>query len=193
MSVGDLLHPAEHAVAATQVAILAQSASRWYAAHLLLFVGLLLLVPGSLVLTSVAMDRRPGMGYAARLLLLASVGAFSAVFVFEMLLARIISEGADHAVAVLLLQTSQSPGILVALLPGLLAFFVGTALAAISLASATSPFRWPAFGYALGASLILAEIILAEVRLSQIGNIINLAAGIAVARLLLRHPSPHAA
>jgi hypothetical protein len=186
MSVGDLFHPAETHVAADQVAIVAQSASRWYTAHLLLFVGMLLLIPGFLVLTKVAGDRRPGAGYAARLLLLASVGAFSGVFVFEMLLGHFISAGADLAAAVVLLETFQSAEVFGALVPGLLVFFVGTALAVMSLASAADPFRWPALGFAFGASLILGEIILAEVLLSQIGNIVILVAGIAFARVLLR-------
>src|SRR4030095_12969857 len=86
MSVGDLFHPAESRDPAAQVAIVAGSPSRWYVAHLLLFLGMLLLVPGILTLTRVARDRRPAAGYAARLLLLVSVGAFSAVIVCEMLL-----------------------------------------------------------------------------------------------------------
>jgi hypothetical protein len=186
MSIGDLFHPAEHPGAATQVAIIVHSASRWYAAHLLLFVGLLLLVPGFLAITKVAMDRRPAAGYAARVLMLAGVAAFSAVIAFEMLLGRFIAERNDQAAATALLDTFQSPEIWMALVPGLLAFFVGTALAVVSLASAGDPFRWPALAYAVGASLILGEIILAKVLLSQIGNIIMLVAGTAFARLLLR-------
>jgi len=186
MSIGDLFHPAEHPRAAAQVAIIVHSASRWYAAHLLLFAGLLLLVPGFLAITNVAMDRRPAAGYAARLLLLVGVGAFSAVIAFEMLLGRFISERNDQAAAAALLDTFQSPEIWMALVPGLLAFFIGIALAVVSLASAGDPFRWPALGYALGASLILGEIILSKVLLSQIGNIIMFVAGTAFARLLLR-------
>lgn len=186
MSVGDLFHPPESPAAAAQVAIIRQSASRWYTAHLLLLVGLLLLVPGFLALTRVAMHRRPAAGYAARLLLLAAVGAFSAVFVFEMLLGRFIGAGADQAAAVTLLQIFQSAEIFAVLVPGLLAFFIGVALAVISLASTAGPFRWPALVLALGASLILAEIILAEVRLSQIGNVLTFVAGIAFAAALLR-------
>jgi len=186
MSVGDLLHPPETWVAADQVAILALSASRWYAAHLLLFVGILLLVPGLLVLTKLAMYRRPAAGYAARLLMLISVGALSAVFVSEMLLGRFISQGADQAAAITLLETFMSAQVFGALVPGLLAFFIGTGLAVMSLASAGSPFRWPALGFGLGALLILGEIILAEVLLSQIGNIVILVAGISFAVVLLR-------
>jgi hypothetical protein len=185
MSVGDLLHPAEDARPTAQVAIVAESPTRWFVAHLLLFVGILLLVPGLLALTKVAMDRRPRMGYAARLLLLASVGAFGAVFGFEMTLGSFTAKGGDQSSAVALLETFQSE-VFVALVPGLLAFFIGTGLAVMSLASAAGPFRWPALGLALGAALILGEIILAEVRLSQIGNLVSLAAGIAFARALLR-------
>src|SRR5512138_2585018 len=104
MSVGDLLHPAEDAAPAAQVAIVAQSASRWYSAHLLLFVGMLLLVPGFLAISRAAMDRKPRSAYAARVLLLASIGAFSGVFAFEMLLGRFITNGADQATAVVLLE-----------------------------------------------------------------------------------------
>ena len=38
MSVGDLMHPHETWDAAAQVAIVAESTSRWYVAHLLLFI-----------------------------------------------------------------------------------------------------------------------------------------------------------
>jgi hypothetical protein len=62
---------------------------------------------------------------------------------------------------------------------------VGTALFAFPLFEAAGPFRWPALGFALGAALILGEIILAEVLLSQIGNIVILGAATAFARLLL--------
>jgi len=46
--------------------------------------------------------------------------------------------------------------------------------------------RWPELLFALGALLIMGEIILAEVLLSQIGNILIFLAGVAFAWLLLR-------
>ena len=152
-----------------------------------MFVGLLLLVPGFLSLTAVAMDRKPRAGYAARVLLFAAVGAFAAVFLFEMLIGRFLSKGADQATAGLLLETFQVD-VFVVLVPGLLAFFIGVALAVVSLASTAGPFRWPALGLALGAVLILGEIISAQVLLSQIGNIVILVAGLAFARELLQGP-----
>jgi len=45
MSIGDLLHPEERMLPDDQIAIVAEHASRWYTAHLLLFIGMLLLVP----------------------------------------------------------------------------------------------------------------------------------------------------
>jgi hypothetical protein len=191
MSVGDLMHPAENLDAAAQIAIVSQSPSHWYTAHLLLYIGFLLLVPGTLALSQVAIDRKPTAGYATRLLILMSLGAFSAVVAIEMLLGRFMSAGASQAAAVLLLeQFLQSPQMMLALAPGLLAFFVGIALMVISLASTPGPFRWPTLGFALGAGLILGEIILAQVLLSQIGNTVMFVSGIAFARLLLqRSPS----
>jgi hypothetical protein len=142
MSVGDLFHPPENASAAAQVAIVAEAASRWYAAHLLLFVGLLVFVPGILALTRLAAERHRAAGHAARLLMLVSVGSLSGVFVFEMLLGRCISRSTELATAVALLDTVQSPEVFMALVPGLLAFFVGTALWVAPLASTAGPFRW---------------------------------------------------
>jgi len=188
MSVGDLLHPAESWATDAQVVILIDSPGRWYAAHLLLFIGMLLFVPGILALTEVASSRRSRAGYVARVLMLASVGALSAVFVFEMVLGRFIAGGADRQAGVALLETFQSPVVFGALVPGLLAFFIGTAIAVVTLVSPAGPFRWPAIAFALGAFLILGEIILAKVLLSQIGNIVNLVGGIGFARALMRRP-----
>jgi hypothetical protein len=107
-----------------------------------------------------------------------------------MLLGRFIALGPDQTAAVALLKTFQSPAVFLALVPGLLAFFVGTALFVTPLASRAGPYRWPALVFALGAALILGEIVLAEVLLSQIGNIVILIAGIGFARRLLRGDSP---
>ena len=186
MSVGDLLHPAESWDTTVQVTILTDSASQWYAAHLLLFVGMLLFVPGILELSRLGAKRRPAAAYAARILLVISVGALSAVFVFEMLLGRFVAEGADQAAAVTLLEAFQSSHLFGVLAPGLLAFFVGIALFVRSLAPLTPSLRWPAYAFAFGAILILGEIILAQVLLSQIGNMLMLAGGIGFARVLLR-------
>ena len=182
MSVGDLMHPPESWDIPVQVAIIAAAATRWYMAHLLLFVGLLLLVPGILVVTETMARQRPALAYASRLLLLASVGALSAVFGFEMVEGGFAAR-ADHAAAVALLETFNSR-VLVALTPGLLAFFVGTGLFVVPLASSGGPLRWPAVCFGLGALLILGEIITAQVILSQVGNVLILLGGIGFARVL---------
>lgn len=186
MSIGDLFHPAESWDPAVQVAILAEGAPRWYLAHLLLFIGMLLFIPGVLALTELAAGRKPVAAYAARVLMLVSVGGMSAVFAFEMLLGSFISHGADQATAVALLESFQATQVFAPILPSLLAFFVGTGVLVWSLMPLSPSARWPALLFALGAALILGEIILAQVTLSQIGNILILTAGIGFARLLLR-------
>jgi hypothetical protein len=186
MSMGDLMHPAESWDPAVQVAILADSASHWYSAHLLLLIGMFLLVPGIHELTRLTSMRRPSAGYVARVLMFISVGALSAVFAFEMLLGAFITGGADQATAVALVQAFQSPAIFGALGPGLLAFFVGAGILVATLVSPAGPYRWPAIVFGVGALLILAEITLAQVLLSQIGNILILLGGLGFARQLIR-------
>ena len=185
MSIGDLLHPAESWDPAAQVAMLTHDASRWYVAHLLLFIGFLLFTPGFLALSDIGASRRPATAYAARVLLIISVGALGAVFMFEMVLGQFIAAGGDHATAVTLLQVSQSPPVFAAVGPGLLAFFVGSALFVRSLTPLPPALRWPAYAFALGVTLILGEIVLAQVLLSQIGNVLIFVAGTGFARYLL--------
>ena len=181
MSAGDLMHPPESWDSAAQVAIIAAAAGRWYLAHLLLFIGIILFVPGILVLSRTLALHRPELGYASRLLLLVSVGALSAVFAFEMLLGGFVM--VDRQAAVALVETFNSR-VLVALLPGLLAFFVGTGLFVAPVVVAGGPLRWPAVCLGLGALLILSEIVSAQVILSQIGNVLIFIAGVGVARVL---------
>ncbi len=182
MSVGDLMHPAESWDARAQVAIVAAAPGRWYMAHLLLLLGMMLLVPGVLVLTRTTAARRPAFGFASRVLILTSLAALTAVLAFEMVMGGFVGR-AEPADAVTLLETFNSR-VLVVLLPGLLAFFVGTGLFAAPLASTAGPLRWPALCFALGALLILGEIVSAQVILSQIGNVLILCAGIGFARVL---------
>lgn len=192
MSIGDLCHPPESMDASAQVAIVIVAASRWYGAHLLLLAGMLLLVPGILTLTALASEQSPTAGHVARLLILTSVGPFSAVFMFEMVLGRFLSEGAAIPSAVALLETFQSGEIFFVLVPGLLAFFVGTAFLVVPLASRAGPFRWPAVAFGVGAALILTEIVSANVLLSQVGNVVIFLASSAFAWLLLRGRQPRA-
>ena len=181
MSVGDLLHPEERMDAAAQATIIIEHASRWYVAHLLLFIGLLVFIPGILALTRLTAERRPMAGYAGRILLLVGMGAFYAVFVCEMLIGRYVSDGADLSAATALLETFQSGWVLGAVVAGVAAFVGGVAVNAIALVMTSGRLRWPALALGLGALLILAEIITAEVLLSQIGNVVILAASVAFA------------
>ena len=182
MSIGDLMHPHESWDTRAQVAMIVAAPTRWYTAHLLLLVGMLLLVPGILLLSRTVAQRRSSLGYACRVLLLVSVGALSALFALEMLLGVFIG-AADQGAAVALLDMFNSR-VLVVLLPGLIAFFVGTGLFVRVLASSPGPLRGPALCFGLGALFILGEIISAQVLLSQIGNVLMFVAGVGFARVL---------
>ena len=186
MTVGDLLHPEERMAPAEQVAIIADYASRWYTAHLLLFAGLVIFIPGMLALSTVTEARRPGAGYAARLLMMAGVAAFASIFVAEMLVGRFVLEGASPDQATRLLETMFSGPMMAALGPAMLAFFAGTAAFAVPLIRGGGRLGLAATLILVGVLFILAEIVSARVLLSQIGNALVLCGGALAAGLLLR-------
>ena len=186
MSIGDLIHPEERMDSAEQIAILADHASRWYAAHLLLFIGMMLAIPGLLALASLTAERSPAAGYAARILTLIGAAAFTSIFLGEMLIGRFVTDGGDSAAATDLLDITLSGPIVAAVVPGVLAFFAGIAAFASPLVIAGGQLRWIAVLYSIGALLILAEIISAQVILSQIGNILIFCGGTTAAWLILR-------
>jgi hypothetical protein len=79
MTIGDLLHPEERMSPAEQIAIVVDHASRWYAAHLLLFLGILLFIPGFLGVTALTAVLKPVVGYAARVLIMIGAAGFASI------------------------------------------------------------------------------------------------------------------
>lgn len=189
MSIGDLLHPEERMLPEDQIAIVAEHASRWYTAHLLLFIGMLLLVPGFLGFTALTARLKPVLGYAARVLMMMGVAGFAAVITGEMLASRLVLDGVGNA-APISLWTNLFMGPVVAVVgPALAAFFVGTLMAAIPLLRGSARLRRPIALIVIGVLLVLAEILTAQVVFSQIGNIAVLCGGAEVAWLLARSGS----
>jgi hypothetical protein len=186
MAIGDLLHPEERMAAPEQIAILVDHASRWYTAHLLLFVGMMLFIPGLLALAALAEAGKPAVGYAARILVLMGATAAASIFVGEMLVGRFVLDGADPAAATDLLESMFSGPIVAAVGPAMLAFFVGTAAFAIPLMRTGSKLGWAAAIILVGTLFILAEILSAQVILSQIGNILVFCGSAAAAWLILQ-------
>jgi hypothetical protein len=179
MAVGDLLHPEEASDVSAQAAIVVAHATRWYVAHLLLLVGLVVLVPGLLLLTELAGARSRRAGHAVRALVVIGVAGVAGVFLVEMIAGRLGSVNAastEH-----LLDAMLSGPIAAPMIPVMLAFFIGLALVAVPLIKRAGPFRWPAAAILTGLVLILAEIISAQVLLSQIGNVLVWGGGAAFA------------
>ena len=192
MAIGDLVHPEERMAPAEQIAIIVDNASRWYTAHLLLFVGMMLFIPGLLALSSLVGARKPAVGYAARILVLVGTAAFASIFVGEMLVGRFVLDGAEPAAATDLLESMFSGPMLAAVGPAMLAFFVGTAAFAIPLMRAGGGVAWAAAIILIGVLLILAEILSAQVILSQIGNILVFCGSATTAWLILQGASGEA-
>ena len=171
-----------------QIAILVDHAPRWYTAHLLLFIGIILFIPGLLALSALTGERKPAAGYAARILVLVGAAAFASIFVGEMLVGRFLSDGADPAAAIDLLESMFSGPMIAAIGPAMLAFVAGTVVFAIPLIRAGGRAAWAASSILIGVLLILAEILTAQVVLSQVGNVLVLCGSAIAAWLVLEGP-----
>jgi hypothetical protein len=186
MAIGDLLHPDERMAASEQIAILADHASRWYTAHALLFVGMMLFIPGLLALAALTEARRPALGYLARILMLAGTAAFASIFVAEMLVGRFVLDGGDRVAATALLESMFSGPMLAVVGPAMLAFFLGTAAFAVPLMRLGGTLGRAAAVILLGVLCILAEIVSARVTFSQIGNLLAFCGSSTAAWLILQ-------
>ncbi len=186
MSIGDLLHPEERMAPAEQIAIVVEQASRWYTAHLLLFLGILLFIPGFLGLTALTAALKPGAGYAARVLIFIGTAGFASVTTGEMLAGRLVLDGAGDAAAIALWTTLFMGPVGAAVLPAVLAFFVGTIVFAIPLLRGSRRLRWPVAVIVIGVLFVLGEIVTARVLLSRIGNVLVFCGGATAAWLIAR-------
>ena len=188
MSIGDLIHPSESNDPADQATVLVDGATRWYGAHLLLLVGAAVFVPGVLALSELAAERKPANGDTVRVLLLVGLSAFWAIFASEMLVGRYAADGASASATADLLRTLQSGPVLGVL--GVLgsAFFVGVGAFAIPFIRDGGPWRAPSLLVAIGALLVLVEIISAQVVFSQVGNVMMAVAGSTFAWRLRSRP-----
>lgn len=186
MSIGDLLHPEERMSPADQIAIVVDHASRWYAAHLLLYVGMLLFIPGLLGLGALTARLKPVQGYAARILIMIGAAGFASIITGEMLASRLVLDGVGNAAPISLWTNLFTGPVAAAVGPALLAFFVGTFMFATPLVRGSQRLRRPAALIVIGALFVLAEILTARVSLSQIGNVVVLV-GSAEAAWLIAH------
>jgi hypothetical protein len=146
----------------------------------------MLAIPGFLALVSLTAERKPAAGYAARILVVLGVAAFACIFVAEMIIGRFVMGGGDIGAATALMDITFSAPIFAAVMPGVLAFFLGIAVFAIPLVIAGGTLGWTAGLYLVGALFLLAGILSAQVILNQIGNILMLFGGVAAAWLIIR-------
>jgi len=186
MSIGDLLHPEERMLPAEQIAIVVDHASRWYTAHLLLYVGILLFIPGFLGLSALTARLKPVQGYIARILVMIGTAGFASVVTGEMLASRLVLDGVGNAATISLWTNLFMGPVGAAVGPALLAFFVGTFMFAIPLLRGSARLRRPVALIVIGALFVLAEILTARVLFSQIGNVVVLF-GSAEAAWLIAH------
>ena len=186
MSIGDLLHPEERMLPVEQIAIVVDHASRWYTAHLLLFFGIVLYVPGFLGLTALTVMLTPGLGYAARSLIMIGAAGLASIVTGEMLASRLVLDGVGNAAPISLWTNLFMGPVAAAVGPALLALFVGIIMFAIPLLRGSERLRRPVGLIVIGVLFVLAEILTARVLFSRIGNIVVLCGSVEAAWLIAR-------
>jgi hypothetical protein len=189
MSIGDLLHPEERMLPAEQIAIVVDHVSRWYTAHLLLYIGMLLFIPGFLGLSALTAKLNPVQGYVARVLIMIGAAGFASIITGEMLASRLVLDDVGDAAPISLWTNLFMGPVAVAVGPALLAFFVGTFMFAIPLLRGSKRLRRPVALILIGALFVLAEILTAQVLFSQIGNVVVLVGSAEAAWLIARDRS----
>ena len=163
--------------------------SRWYTAHLLLYVGMLLFIPGFLGLSALTARLKPVQGYVARILLMIGTAGFASIITGEMLASRLVLDGVGNSAAISLWTNLFMGPVVAAVGPALLAFFVGTFMFAIPLLRGSERLRRPVALIVIGALFVLAEILTARVLFSQIGNVVVLLGSAEAAWLIARDPT----
>jgi hypothetical protein len=133
--------------------------------------------------------RKPAAGYASRILVLVGTAALASIFMGEMLVGRFVLDGASPAVAIALLESMFSGPMVAAVGPAMLAFFAGTAVFALPPIRAGGPAAWAASSILIGVLLVLAEILTAQVVLSQLGNVLVFCGSALAAWLVLEGPA----
>jgi hypothetical protein len=186
MSIGDLLHPEERMSPVEQIAIVADYTGRWYTAHLLLFVGMLLFIPGFLGLTALTAMLRPVAGYAARILIMIGTAGFASIVTGEMLASRLVVDGVGNAAPISLWANLFMGPVGIVVGPAVFAFFVGTVIFAVPLLRGSKQLRRPIALIVIGVFLVLAEILTAQVVFSRIGNVVVFSGSVEAAWLIGR-------
>jgi hypothetical protein len=186
ISIGDLLHPEERMSPSEQISIVVDHASRWYIAHFLLYLGMLLFIPGFLGLCALTARLKPAQGYVARILIMIGTAGFASIITGEMLASRLVLDGVGDAAPISLWTNLFMGPVAVAVAPALLAFFIGIFMFAIPLLRGSKRLRRPVGFVVIGALFVLAEILTARVLFSQIGNVVVLFGSAEVAWLIAR-------
>ena len=108
----ELLHGRFETDAAKQIAVVTDNTGRWYAAHVLVLVGLVLTVPAFLGLARLLERSRPVIANISRLVFVPGLVALTSVAGMELVLWQMAQPGRDRLEMVALLESlNESAGI----------------------------------------------------------------------------------
>jgi hypothetical protein len=153
-----VIHPEMDSDEGVLLANVADALDRWYAAHLIAFVAIVLAVPAVLGLMHMLREREVAMGHVGGGLALVGLLAFSGVVAIEFAVWRMAEAGDRAAMVALLEDIGDSAGIaLPVFLVAILGFALGMVALALGLYRARAVQSWMAVCLALGAVVLMVE------------------------------------
>lgn len=140
----ELLHGRFETSAAEQIAVVTDNTGRWYAAHILVLVGLVLTVPAFLGLARLLERSRPVIANVSRLAFVPGLVALTSLAGMELVLWQMAQPGRDRVEMVALLESLNESAGIAPLFGFVLLFPVAWLLAGIGLYFARATPVWGA-------------------------------------------------
>lgn len=153
--VGQIVHPVEKSDAADQLRLVAANLDRWYAAHLILLVAVVLMIPAVLGLAHLIHERRTMLAYVGGGLSLIGIVAVSALIGTDGVAGYFVASGTPDAPAsVAFFDSVINSGRMMPLYIATLLFGLGLIVTAVGLYQTRVVAQWSAIAIGLGGLLV---------------------------------------
>jgi hypothetical protein len=146
-----VIHPASDVDEATQVATIADNLDAWYAAHLLAFVAIIVMVPALLGLMHMLRERQVTLGHVGGGLAMLGLLAFAGLVAMELVMWQMAAAGDTSEAVSLLERLNETAGIVIPFALLSIGFSLGMATLAVGLYRARAVQSWMAVFIAFGA------------------------------------------
>jgi hypothetical protein len=184
---GFIVHPATHTSESAQLSVVSAHMDRWYLAHLLLFVSVVVAVPAALGLMHMLREREVGFGHLGGGLALLGLMAIAGLIGMEMVTWQ-MGVGAHGEMASLLHRVDHTTGIVIPFYAGSLLFGAGYLVLGMGLYRARATASWFAAALMIGGVVLDVAFVTTSLPLAMIGSAFILVGQASVGRMVWSEP-----